>query len=186
MLIKENISLKPLNTFGMDVKARWFLELNSKEQLVELFGSAQWKDKPHFILGGGSNILFTKDVDALVVRNELKGIEVVKEDADFVYVRSGAGEVWHEFVLDCIRNNRGGVENLSLIPGSVGAGPMQNIGAYGVELKDVFYELEAYHLAEGYTRNFSADECKFGYRESVFKRELKNQFLKIFPRRIVE
>lgn len=176
MLIRENISLKPLNTFGMDVQARWFAELNSKEQLAELFGSTEWKDKPRFILGGGSNILFTKDVDALVVRNELKGIEVVKEDADFVYVRSGAGEVWHEFVLDCIRNNRAGVENLSLIPGSVGAGPMQNIGAYGVELKDVFHELEAYHLAEGFTRTFSADECKFGYRESVFKHELKNQF----------
>jgi UDP-N-acetylmuramate dehydrogenase len=176
MQILENISLKPLNTFGMDVKARWFAKLHSKEQLAELFGSAEWKGKPRFILGGGSNILFTKDVDALVVRNELKGIEVVKEDADFVYVRSGAGEVWHEFVLDCIRNNRAGVENLSLIPGSVGAGPMQNIGAYGVELKDVFHELEAYHLAEGFTRTFSAEECKFGYRESVFKHELKNQF----------
>ena len=176
MLIRENISLKPLNTFGMNVTARWFTELKSKEQLGELFGSAEWKGKSHFILGGGSNILFTKDVNALVVRNELKGIEVVKEDADFIYVRSGAGEVWHEFVMDCIRNNRAGVENLSLIPGSVGAGPMQNIGAYGVELKDVFQELEAYHIAEGYTRNFSAEECKFGYRESVFKHEVKNQF----------
>ncbi|MEO5645597.1 MAG: UDP-N-acetylmuramate dehydrogenase [Bacteroidia bacterium] len=176
MLIKENISLKLLNTFGMDVSARWFAELKEKSQLDELFASADWKNKPRFILGGGSNILFTKDVNALVVRNELKGIEVVKEDVDFIYVRSGAGEVWHEFVMDCIRNNRAGVENLSLIPGSVGAGPMQNIGAYGVELKDVFHELEAYHIAEGYTRNFSAEECKFGYRESVFKHEVKNQF----------
>jgi UDP-N-acetylmuramate dehydrogenase len=177
MLIRENISLKPLNTFGMNVAARWFVELQSREQLAELFSSAKWKSKPYFILGGGSNILFTKDVDALVVRNELKGIEAIKEDDEFVYVRSGAGEVWHEFVLDCIGNNRGGVENLSLIPGSVGAGPMQNIGAYGVELKDVFHELEAYHISEGYTRTFSADECKFGYRESVFKHEVKNQFL---------
>ena len=176
MLIKENISLKPLNTFGMDVRARWFVALNTIEQLKELFGSDDWKNKPRFILGGGSNILFTKDVDALVVRNELKGIEVVKEDADFIYVKAGAGEFWHEFVMDCIRTNRAGVENLSLIPGSVGAGPMQNIGAYGVELKDVFHELEAYHIAEGYTRTFSADECKFGYRESVFKHEMKNQF----------
>jgi UDP-N-acetylmuramate dehydrogenase len=176
MLIRENISLKPLNTFGMDVSARWFTALRENEQLNELFGAAEWKNKPRFILGGGSNILFTKNVDALVVRNELKGIEVVKEDADFVYVRSGAGEVWHEFVMDCIKNNRAGVENLSLIPGSVGAGPMQNIGAYGVELKDVFHELEAYHLEEGITKVFSAEECKFGYRESVFKHELKNQF----------
>ncbi|CAN5372570.1 UDP-N-acetylmuramate dehydrogenase [soil metagenome] len=177
MAIRENISLKSLNTFGMDVKARWFAELNNTNQLPELFSSLEWKDKPNFILGGGSNILFTKDVDALVIRNELKGIEVVNEDAEYVYVKSGAGEVWHEFVLDCIKHNRGGVENLSLIPGSVGAGPMQNIGAYGVEMKDVFHELEAYHKQEGFTKTFSAAECKFGYRESVFKHEIKNQFL---------
>jgi UDP-N-acetylmuramate dehydrogenase len=177
MLIREEYSLKPLNTFGMDVTARWFARLESTEQLKEFFLSEKWRPVPHFILGGGSNILFTKDVNAFVVRNELKGISVVKEDENYVYVKSGAGEVWHDFVLDCIKNNRGGVENLSLIPGSVGAGPMQNIGAYGMELKDVFHELEAFHLKEGYTRTFSADECKFGYRESVFKHEVKNEFL---------
>lgn len=160
----------------MNVSARWFTALQSLAEMQELFADKKISSD-HFILGGGSNILFTKDVDALVIRNELKGIEVLREDADFIYVKVGAGEVWHEFVLDCIRNNRGGVENLSLIPGSVGAGPMQNIGAYGVELKDVFHELEAYHTKEGFVRTFSAQECKFGYRESVFKHEVKNQFL---------
>ncbi len=177
MKIRENISLKPLNTFGMDVTARWFTALNDLSQIPELFDSAEWRDKPKFILGGGSNILFTKDVDALVIRNELGGIKIVSEDEEYVYVKSGAGVVWHEFVLDCIKNNRGGVENLSLIPGSVGAGPMQNIGAYGVEMKDVFYSLDAYHLKDGIIKTFSAEECKFGYRESIFKHEYKNQFL---------
>lgn len=176
MTIRENVPLRPYNTFGMNVSARWFTSAGSMDELNEIFAEARRKSAGHFILGGGSNILFTKDVDAFVVRNELKGISLVKEDADFVYVKAGAGEVWHEFVQDCIRQNRAGVENLSLIPGSVGAGPMQNIGAYGVEMKDVFYELEAYHIAEGYTRTFSAEECRFGYRESVFKHELKNQF----------
>lgn len=176
MTIRENIPLRPYNTFGMNVSARWFCAVSSIEELSEIFADEKRKSNPYFILGGGSNILFTKDVNALVVRNELKGISLVKEDDDFVYVKAGAGEAWHEFVQDCIRHNRGGVENLSLIPGSVGAGPMQNIGAYGVELKDVFYELEAYHIAEGYTRTFNAEECKFGYRESIFKRELRNQF----------
>lgn len=176
MNIQENFSLKSLNTFGMNVSARWFTAVETLEELKELYADTKWKSANNFILGGGSNILFTKNVDALVVRNELKGIEVVKEDEEFVYVKSGAGEVWHAFVMDCIRNNRGGVENLSLIPGSVGAGPMQNIGAYGVELKDVFHELEAFHIHENYLRTFSATECNFGYRESVFKHELKNQF----------
>jgi UDP-N-acetylmuramate dehydrogenase len=176
MNILENFSLKALNTFGMNVSARWFTAVKTVEDLKELYTSEKFHSSDNFILGGGSNILFTKNVDALVVRNELRGIEVVKEDVEYVYVKSGAGEVWHEFVMDCIRNNRGGVENLSLIPGSVGAGPMQNIGAYGVELKDVFHELEAFHIHENYFQTFSAGDCKFGYRESVFKHELKNQF----------
>jgi UDP-N-acetylmuramate dehydrogenase len=176
MLIQENISLKNYNTFKMDVSARWFAAVKTKEELQELYSDKNFRSTDNFILGGGSNILFTKNVDALVVRNELRGVEVVKEDENYVYVKSGAGEVWHEFVLDCIRNNRAGVENLSLIPGSVGAGPMQNIGAYGVELKDIFHELEAFHIHENQFRTFSAEECKFGYRESVFKHELKNKF----------
>src|ERR1044072_4793481 len=121
MIIEENFPLQSLNTFGMQVSARWFTAVRTIEELQEVYANEKWK-ADNFILVGGSNILFTKNVNALVVRNELRGIEVVKEDDEFVYVKSGAGEVWHEFVLDCIRNNRGGVENLSLIPGSVGSG----------------------------------------------------------------
>jgi UDP-N-acetylmuramate dehydrogenase len=175
MTVRENVPLKPYNTFGMNVSARWFSSVGSVEELQEIFSKPEWKSL-HFILGGGSNILFTKNVDAIVLRNELRGIEVVSEDEDHVFVKAGAGEVWHEFVQDCIRHDRPGLENLSLIPGSVGAGPMQNIGAYGVELKDLFHELEAFHISEGYVRTFNSGDCKFGYRESVFKRDLKNQF----------
>lgn len=176
MIIRENVPLRPYNTFGMNVYARWFTAVHSTEELGEIFSDPSNRDKNKLILGGGSNILFTRNADALVVRNEIRGISLIREDEDYVYVKAGAGEVWHEFVQDCIRNGRGGVENLSLIPGSVGAGPMQNIGAYGVELKDVFYELEAYHILDGHTRVFSAAECRFGYRESVFKRGLRDQY----------
>lgn len=176
MTIRENIPLRPYNTFGMNVSARWFTAVQTQEELHELFEGEKKQQRSHLVLGGGSNILFTKDVDGLVIRNELRGIELVNEDDDFVYVKAGAGEVWHEFVLDCIRHDRAGAENLSLIPGSVGAGPMQNIGAYGVELKDIFHSLEAFHIHNLVSRSFSALECNFGYRESVFKRELKNQF----------
>ena len=175
-MIRENVPLRPYNTFGMNVSARWFAPVHSVEEALELFEDAKWKTGSRFILGGGSNILFTKDVDAFVLRNEIKGIEVTGEDENYTYVRAGAGEVWHEFVQHCIRNERAGVENLSLIPGSVGAGPMQNIGAYGVELKDVFHGLEALHVEDGHLRKFTADECRFGYRESVFKRELKDEY----------
>ena len=128
-------------------------------------------------LGGGSNILFTKNFDGLVLKNELKGIELVKEDEHHVYIKAAAGENWHQFVLHCINNDWAGVENLSLIPGNVGAGPMQNIGAYGVEIKDVFYSLEAFHLKEKKTVQFNIDDCAFGYRESVFKKKYKNEFV---------
>lgn len=177
MNIASNISLLQYNTFGMDVTARWFCEITGIDDLKSLFAERKWKDSSHLILGGGSNILFTKNVDALVIRNCIQGIEVILEDDSHWYVRAGAGLNWHAFVLDCINQNRSGVENLSLIPGSVGAGPMQNIGAYGVELKDVFDSLEAYHIQDGYLRIFTAEDCKFGYRESVFKRELRNQFI---------
>jgi len=178
MKVKENISLRPFNTFGIDVQARHFASFNSVDILSELLSTYKPPTTNHkLVLGGGSNLLFTKDFDGLVLKNELKGIEVVKEDAEFVYVKAGAGENWHQFVLYCLQNNFAGVENLSLIPGNVGASPMQNIGAYGVEIKDVFHELEALHLEEKTIQKFSLQACEFGYRESVFKRKYKNQFV---------
>ena len=177
MQIRENFSLKPYNTFGIDVKAKYFTTFNSVENLEEILNSQFSILNSQLILGGGSNLLFTKDVDGIVLKNEIKGIEIVDEDDDFIYVKAGAGLNWHEFVLHCLRNNYAGVENLSLIPGNVGASPMQNIGAYGVEIKGVFHELEAYHMNEKMLKIFSLDECEFGYRESVFKRKYKNEFV---------
>jgi UDP-N-acetylmuramate dehydrogenase len=129
------------------------------------------------ILGGGSNILFTQNVNGLVLKNEVKGIELIAEDEDYVYVKAGAGENWHQFVLHCIAHNWAGVENLSLIPGNVGASPMQNIGAYGVEIKQVVNEVEAFNIHDKKIVTFSNDDCEFGYRESVFKRKLKDEFV---------
>src|SRR5579875_3380541 len=177
MTIQENVSLKPYHTFGIDVFARYFTSFRSLDELQEILSNhPQTKNYP-LILGGGSNILFTKNFDGLVLKNEIGGIKLIAEDEAFIYVQAGGGVNWHRFVLYCIEHNYAGVENLSLIPGSVGASPMQNIGAYGVELKDVFHQLEAYHVYEKNVRVFSLDECAFGYRESVFKRQYKNQFV---------
>jgi UDP-N-acetylmuramate dehydrogenase len=134
-------------------------------------------NQPLLILGGGSNLLFTKDFPGLVLLNQLKGFEICEETDTHTWVKSGAGENWHSFVIQCISKNLGGIENLSLIPGNVGASPMQNIGAYGVEIKDTFHSLEAIHLKTGEIRSFTNEECCFGYRESVFKNELKGQYL---------
>ena len=174
-MIQENISLKPFNTFGIEANTRYFGRFSSVEELNQILTSN--KDKELLILGGGSNILLTKNFDGLTLINEIKGFEVTKNDGDSVIVKSGAGEIWHEFVLKCIENNFSGVENLSLIPGSVGASPMQNIGAYGVEIKDVFESVEAYHIQTGELHTFSKEECEFGYRESVFKRKYKGQYV---------
>lgn len=184
MQVQENISLKPYNTFGIDAKARYFLRFNSVKKLLEattsnlsLRGTKQKPQTSNLILGGGSNILFTKDFDGIVLKNEIEGIEKIEEDENDVYVKCGAGVNWHQFVLHCIENNWAGLENLSLIPGCVGASPMQNIGAYGVEIKDVFHELTAFHLQENANYTFRAKDCEFGYRESVFKRKYKDQFV---------
>ncbi len=179
MQIQENRSLKKYNTFGIDVCAKYFTEFNSESQLEEAleFNRQQTINNKLLTLGGGSNILFTKNFDGLVLKNEIKGIEVVNEDEEFIYVKAGAGENWHRFVLYCIENNFCGVENLSLIPGNIGASPMQNIGAYGVEIKDVFYCLEAYHLQEKKLVTFNLSDCAFGYRESGFKNKYLNQFI---------
>lgn len=161
----------------MNTEANYFASFSNEEQLNELLTDPAFANISKLILGGGSNILFTKNVDGLVLKNELKGITLLKEDADFYYVRAAAGEVWHDLVMHCVRKNYAGLENLSLIPGNVGASPMQNIGAYGVEIKDCFHELEAVHIHEKYNRTFDREACKFGYRESVFKRELKDQYI---------
>jgi UDP-N-acetylmuramate dehydrogenase len=178
MQIQQNIPLKPYNTFGIGVSSRYFSTFKTIDDLSELISfSAAQKNAPLFILGGGSNILFTHDYDGIIIKNELKGIELVNEDLTHYYVRSAGGENWHRFVLHCIKNNYAGVENLSLIPGNVGASPMQNIGAYGVEIKDVFHKLEAYHIEDQKQVTFTLEECKFGYRDSVFKGKYKGQFV---------
>ncbi len=176
MIKKENSSLQPYNTFAIDVSADRLFTIETVDELREVLSDESLKKEAKLILGGGSNILFTKSVKGIVLLNRLKGIEIKKEDDEHVYVQVGAGEVWHQFVMWAVDKGFGGIENLSLIPGSVGAGPMQNIGAYGVELKDSFYELEAMNLATLEIQKFSAADCKFGYRESVFKNELKNQY----------
>jgi UDP-N-acetylmuramate dehydrogenase len=176
-LVQENVSLKSYNTFGIDSTAKYFTEVVSVIDLQQILKSSQFKPLPKLIIGGGSNILFTRNFDGLVIRNSIKGINIVSEDENNVFVQVGAGELWHEFVLWSIAKNLGGVENLSLIPGCVGAGPMQNIGAYGVELKDVFHELEAINITTADKKIFSKAECKFGYRESVFKNECKEMFV---------
>lgn len=173
---EQNKSLKNYNTFGLDVNASHFISIHSIDELIAVLKDDHFYDIPKMFLGGGSNVLLTKDFHGLIIHNNLKGIEVVGRDADFVFVKAASGEGWHDFVLYCIENGFGGVENMSLIPGSVGAGPMQNIGAYGVEMKDVFYELEALNLATLQLEKFSNADCKFGYRESVFKNEKKDQY----------
>ena len=174
MMIEENISLKPYNSFAIDHSARFFARFKSVEELQESLAAKGKTDK--LVLGGGSNLLFLKDYDGLVLKNEIKGIEKLNEDNEYVYVQAGAGENWHQFVSYCIVNNWAGVENLSLIPGCVGASPMQNIGAYGVELSEIFYELRAFHLQEKVNYSFTLKDCAFGYRDSVFKNKYRDQF----------
>jgi len=174
--IRRNISLKPFNTFGIRQKAKLFCTLTSQEDITNLLQSTVYDSYPHLFLGGGSNILFTQDFPGLVIKNQITGIELLKEDRNHVWVKAMSGENWHEFVLHCIANKWSGIENLSLIPGTVGAAPMQNIGAYGVEIKDVFDSLEAIDLDSGSILQFGLNDCKFGYRESVFKNTFKNKF----------
>jgi UDP-N-acetylmuramate dehydrogenase len=177
MNIQENISLKSYNTFGIDAHARYFTEVHTVAELQAVLKHPMYAPLPKLILGGGSNLLFTQDYKGLVIKINLQGIEKINEDAQHVYIQAGAGVVWHEFVLYCIENQYAGIENLSLIPGTVGAAPMQNIGAYGVEIKEIFNSLEAVHIGTGKSRIFTSEECQFGYRESVFKKELKGQYI---------
>lgn len=179
MQVQQNFPLKKYNTFGIDVCAKYFIYFSSIDELENALTASnklQTTNYKLFILGGGSNILFIKDYDGIVLKNEIRGIYTVHEDEEHIYIKAGAGENWHQFVMHCIRNNFAGIENLSLIPGNVGASPMQNIGAYGVEVKEVFHSLEAFHLKEKTVVNFSLNDCGFGYRNSVFKNKYKDQF----------
>ena len=177
MRIQKNISLKKYNTIRIDVKAKEFVKINSDEEIQSLISSGILKNKKFIILGGGSNILFTKNFDGIIVKINTKGKRVIKENSEHIFVKVSAGEDWQDFVDYCIENNFAGVENLSLIPGTVGAAPVQNIGAYGVELKDVFYELQAIEIESGETKKFTKSNCEFSYRNSIFKNRLRNRYV---------
>ena len=173
MKIQENISLKKYNTFGINVNAKRFVSVSSVKELTEIITT----EKDVFLLGGGSNMLLTSDIEKLVLHLNLKGIIVNDTEDAIVFVTAEAGENWHEFVIWCISQDYGGLENLSLIPGNVGTSPIQNIGAYGVEIKDTFHQLEAVEIETGKTRVFTNEDCDFGYRNSVFKNELKDKYI---------
>ena len=177
MNVIENYPLIKLNTFGIDVKAKYFTSINTVNELIEIKKSEKFKNHELLILGGGSNILFTKDFNGLVILNNIKGKEIVDQNDDSIILKIGAGENWHELVMYCVDNGWGGIENLSLIPGNTGTAPMQNIGAYGVEIKETFVELEALEISSGKIVKFSNSECEFGYRESVFKNKMKNKYI---------
>ena len=175
MQIQPNFSLKAFNTFGIEAKAKSFVAVHTLDELKTVLANNTAEKK--FILGGGSNMLLTQDIDALVIHIDLKGKKIIEEDNDFVWVESMAGENWHEFVLWTIDQNFGGLENMSLIPGNVGTTPVQNIGAYGTEIKDTFVSCEAMKIDNQSMRTFSKEDCRFGYRESIFKQEIKNQYI---------
>jgi len=174
MYLQQNISLQSFNTFHISETTQWFARFDSTEILQQLLQNPTIQHLPKLVLGGGSNILFTKPFKGVVLKNEIKGIEKIKEDNDYVYLQVGAGEHWHQFVQYCVQHNWGGVENLSLIPGCVGAAPIQNIGAYGVEVKDVIESVEAYDVVENKFIYLLNKECHFGYRDSVFKHNYKH------------
>jgi UDP-N-acetylmuramate dehydrogenase len=176
LVIQENISLKAHNTFGIEAFAKYFVQIEREEQLIELFSMERFHSIPKLILGGGSNILFTKNYDGLVVFIHIKGI-VHDIDGDFVEVTAGAGEVWNDLVQYCVVRSFAGIENLSLIPGTAGAAPVQNIGAYGVELKDVFQQCVAFDTHTKVFKIFNKEDCRFDYRDSLFKSIEKERYI---------
>mgnify|MGYP001196587549 CR=1 FL=1 len=177
MNILRNQSLKSHNTFGIDVKADFFYEVNSLLELIEISSSTIFKREDLFIISGGSNILLTKNFKGLVLKNNIKGIEIFSQDENYVDLKVGAGENWHDLVMFSVEKNWGGIENLSLIPGNAGTAPMQNIGAYGVELKNTFISLEAFEIATAKIKCFTNADCCFGYRESIFKNSHKGKYI---------
>ena len=177
MQIQNNVSLRNLNTFGLEAAAKYFVEAKSVDELTAILTDKDWKDYPKFILGGGSNVLFTQNINALVIHPDIRGINKINENDDHIWLHVGAGEVWHDLVVYCVNHDYAGIENLSLIPGTVGAAPMQNIGAYGIEIKDTIETVEAISISTAENRTFNWEDCQFGYRESIFKKELKNQYI---------
>lgn len=176
MRIHHDFQLKSLNTFGVQAKAKYLCKINTPDELIELFSQEEWQG-PKFVLGGGSNVLFTSDYSGLVIKNNIGGREILEESENQAVIKIGGGENWHSFVLFCIRKGYGGIENLSLIPGFAGAAPIQNIGAYGVELEEVFLNLEAFNLETGNIETFNKRQCRFSYRESIFKKKLKGSYV---------
>ena len=176
MNIQEQVSLKAHNTFGIEVNAKYFVEVKSEAELVELCESGFLEDKQHLVIGSGSNILFTKDYDGVIIKNSIDGI-VFKKSGKLIRVISGGGIIWNDLVMESLKNGANGLENLSLIPGTVGAAPVQNIGAYGVELKDVFEQLKAVDVHTGKVKIFTKAQCTFAYRTSVFKKEFKGKYI---------
>lgn len=174
--IQENIDLKPYNTFGFSAKARRFAVIRSEDDLLRLMQLPIFQETKHFILGGGSNVLFASDYDGLIIKVELKGIEAVKETKTHISVKIGAGENWHDVVRHCVNKNWGGIENLSLIPGTAGAAPVQNIGAYGIELSHVAEEVSGIEITDSKKFVFNNAQCMFGYRESIFKESKEKYF----------
>ncbi len=177
MEIINNCSLKKLNTFGLDVKANTLVKFHSQDDIHDYLNKNEYDETKSLILGGGSNILFTSDFNGTVLKSEMIGIREIKKDKDFVHLEVGSGVIWDDLVEYCVDRSYGGIENLSLIPGTVGAAPIQNIGAYGVEFEEVFDELEGIDLQTSEKKIFNKVECEFGYRDSIFKREMKNTFL---------
>lgn len=176
-LIQQKAPLTNLNTFGININADYFASVQNVQTLIDIL-SLEYIDKlPKLILGEGSNILFTKDYHGLVIKNDLKGIHLIDQDDNHVWLKVAAGENWHDFVMYCVQQGYGGIENLSLIPGTVGAAPIQNIGAYGVELSNVLTQLDALNLQTGAIRTFTNQDCQFGYRNSIFKNTYKGQYV---------
>jgi UDP-N-acetylmuramate dehydrogenase len=177
MKIEEHKSLKQYNTFGIDVKSDFFVSINNINDLKNLINTEIFQNNKSFILGGGSNVLFTNDFQDLIININIKGISIIKSTDDYIVLEAGAGEDWSKFVETCVRNNYHGNENLAMIPGKVGAAPVQNIGAYGMEQKDIFFSLKGFNLENGENLSLGKDDCNFAYRSSIFKNELKEKMI---------